>query len=223
MKRNRILTIQEFIKCGETEANLVVTTKKNGKLRCAHHGPVRNIVMKKTQKNWQLSWSDDDGDPTVGYNSPFSGEKIKMEDMRDWHADEFTYTVEIKQKGKRMKVLKPTDLIRKGYYGYHVHAGKIDDVMSFLSGCGDYEGKPCQQLVDDGWDFVCSFKKYKKGDNTKHNIWPKSMLTEVEKPKGKVCKIDVPCFKCERMGKTCWPCLPFVVAEGCDHELRMPI
>lgn len=32
----------------------------------------------------------------------------------------------------------------------------------------------------------------------------------------KTDKIIPPCLKCERCGKTCYPCLPFVLEEGCN-------
>ena len=61
-----------------------------------------------------------------------------------------------------MEPLKSTDIIKPTYYAYHIGPGnKIDDVMTRIG--GGYTGKPVQQLIDDGWSFVCRSKKYKKG------------------------------------------------------------
>ncbi len=29
---------------------------------------------------------------------------------------------------------------------------------------------------------------------------------------------SIPCFRCNRIGKICWPCLPFVLEEGCTID-----
>lgn len=75
--------------------------------------------------------------------------------------------------GLIMKNLKQTDIVQKGYVAYAVKGGKIEDLM-VIPKSGGYDGKCCQELVDDGWHFVCSGKKYKIGAKTKRQPWPKS-------------------------------------------------
>ncbi len=209
----RPLSIQKFMEIGETEKDLVIITHKNGEFHCEHRGPVTEISLQKG-KIWQLSWSDSCGDPVVEIHKKTSGfGKIKMKEMMDYSDNQYEHTVIIREKEKR---LKPTDIIKKGYYAYHVTCGKVDDFLGMLGDLAGYKDKLCQELVDDGWDFVCSFKKYKKGDKTKSKIWPKSPPKKVEAPKGKRYKLTLPCFACELMGKKCWPCLPFVLEEGCS-------
>jgi len=65
---------------------------------------------------------------------------------------------------------KPNDFIKKGFVAYHISGGKIDDKM-VLRTLNGYEGKRCQELVDDGWSFVCDTAKYKMGQKTKRKAW----------------------------------------------------
>ena len=70
--------------------------------------------------------------------------------------------------------IKPTDIIQKGWVAYHMLGNKIDDLMVMNGDLGGYANTPAQQLVDDGWSFVCRTKRYKKGQKVNVCPWPKT-------------------------------------------------
>lgn len=67
--------------------------------------------------------------------------------------------------------MKATDIIKAGCVAYHISGGKIDDKMVLVP-VGGYDGKPCQELIDDGWSFVCRTLEYKVGQKTRRKAWP---------------------------------------------------
>ena len=72
-------------------------------------------------------------------------------------------------KDKIMPKLKATDIIKPSHVAYHICGGVVDDVMPMVkSDRNFYLGKPVQQLIDDGWSFVCSSKDFKKGNKTRY-------------------------------------------------------
>jgi len=110
--------------------------------------------------------------------------------------------------------MKATVIIKPGFVAYHLSNGKIDKLMVLAKDCGGYKDQPCQMLVDDGWSFVCRTKKFNIGDKIWYKPWPKTSTINNKK--------NIPCLKCERIGKTCWPCLPFVLEEGCSIKKYDP-
>lgn len=94
--------------------------------------------------------------------------------------------------------LKPSDLIPKYSYAYHIGSGHIDDVMFMGSNSRGYKGKLVQDLINDGWSFVCATKDYNKGDVCKIKPFPctpisrpKETIPESEKMRCPYCKHEL--------------------------------
>lgn len=47
------------------------------------------------------------------------------------------------------------------------------------------------------------------------SIEPNTPLSK-EKQNSTNNKQSIPCLNCNRIGLSCWPCLPFVIEEGCN-------
>ena len=69
--------------------------------------------------------------------------------------------------------MKPANIIKSGCVAYHIFGGIIDDKMVLVP-IGGYKGKRCQELIDDGWSFVCRTPEYKVGQKTRRKPWPTS-------------------------------------------------
>ncbi len=58
--------------------------------------------------------------------------------------------------------INPSELIHRGNIAYHVTNDIIDDMM-ILDFLGGYKDKNIQELIDDGWSFVCDKRDYQLG------------------------------------------------------------
>lgn len=106
--------------------------------------------------------------------------------------------------------LKTTTIIPVGAVAYHISNGKIDDCLCMGNTLGGYLGKPVQNLVNDGWSFVCAKKEFKKGD--KCNYKPDE--TKLPAPSS----LSVP-----KMEMTGVPGLDKFHCPYCNHELHATI
>ena len=95
-------------------------------------------------------------------------------------------------------LLKPSDLIPKYSYAYHVGNGYVDDVIYMGANSRGYKGKLVQDLINDGWSFVMSTKRYNKGDLCSIKPYPplpisrpKQSIPEPEKIKCPYCKHEL--------------------------------
>jgi len=79
--------------------------------------------------------------------------------------------------------IKPSTIIKPSFVAYFIVGGKVKDLMTFGKDCGGYNNRPCQELIDDGWNYICETKKYTKGQKVKVKIWPTSQEIERKKIK----------------------------------------
>ena len=93
-KSMRVLTVKEFLECGETSKKLVVTCHRNGELCCRHTGPVTNLKLSQEEHYQKLSWSDSEGDPSIAVTSLSQ----KISQCPDWSEDEYKHTVYMRRK-----------------------------------------------------------------------------------------------------------------------------
>lgn len=62
-----------------------------------------------------------------------------------------------------MQELKLSDPLKSSYYAYHITGGIVDDFMKVGGGYLKPKVHTVENLIWDGWSFVCRTKKYKKG------------------------------------------------------------
>ena len=90
----KILTVKQFLDCGEANKKIVVTCHKNGSLCCKHTGPVTNLKLTQEEHYQKLSWSDSEGDPAIAVTS--LNQKISR--CRDWSDDDYEHTVYVEER-----------------------------------------------------------------------------------------------------------------------------